>query len=168
MMPDFEIKVDLSEVYEFMEELGAVPNILHEEVVGAMDASLSVWEQYAVPATPVGATGHARQSIDTMIHGAPPNLRGVILMGVPYGLPLEHGRKRGKWPPRDAIAMWVRRKLDDVPEEQVDRVAFLIQRAIGERGTEGAHMFETAWDKGKRPIMRIWEDVPGRVLGRLA
>jgi hypothetical protein len=162
-----DITIDLSEVTEYLAELQSAPDIINAEMLDAMDASLNVLEQYAVAETPVGATGHARQSIDSVIHGAPPNFRGEVVMGVPYGLPLEHGRKPGKWPPRAPIALWVRRKLN-VPEEQVERVAFLIQRAIGARGTKpGAQMFAKAFDKGQPRVMRLWEEIPGRIIGRI-
>ena len=162
----FDLIIDLSEVYAFAAELASVQPIVNAEVLDAMDASLNIWQQYAAAFTPVGVTGDARRSIDNVIHGQPPNFHGETVMGVAYGLPLERGRKPGKWPPRDAIALWVRRKLG-VPEKEVDSVAFLIQRAIGQRGTKGAAMFYQAYEKGYRPIMRIWEEVPGRVLAQL-
>ena len=165
-MSGFDITIDVSEVYAFADELANAQPLVNAEVLDAMDASLNIWKQYAVAETPVGATGHASQSIDNVIHGTPPNFRGETVMGVPYGLALERGRKPGKWPPRDAIALWVRRKLG-VPEKEVDSVAFLIQRAIGQRGTRGAAMFYKAYEKGYHTIMRIWEEVPGRILAQL-
>ncbi len=162
----FDITVDVSEMLAFAAELTSAQPLVNAEILDAMDASLNIWKQLAVAETPVGVTGDARRSINNVIHGQPPIFRGETVMGVLYGLPLERGRKPGKWPPRDAIALWVRRKLG-VPEKEVDSVAFLIQRAIGQRGTKGAAMFFKASERGARPIMRIWEEVPGRVLAQL-
>jgi len=159
-----DITFDVSEIYAFAAELEGVTPFVNAEVLDAMDASLSIWKTYAADETPV-SSGAARQSIESVIHGQPPNFHGEVVMGVKYGLPLERGRRPGKWPPRDAIALWVRRKLG-VPEDKVQQVAFLIQRAIGQRGTKGAAMFYKAYERGYSPIMRIWEGVPGRILAR--
>lgn len=161
-----DFRFDLSEVIAFVAEMQGAATVVKDELQDAMDASLSLLETLAVDETPVGATGHARQSITTRIRGEPPNFRGELVMGARYGMPLERGRKPGKWPPRAAIALWVRRKLQ-VSDDEVESVAFLIQRAIGQRGTSGAAMFYKAYEAGYSKVMRIWEEVPGRIVGRV-
>jgi hypothetical protein len=165
-MDDMDLTIDLSRWYALAETLQSIAPIVNEELMDAMDASLSLLETYAVDETPEGATGLAKQSINTQIHGMPPNIHGYVVMGVPYGMPLERGRRPGKWPPRDAIALWVRRKLQ-VAEDEVESVAFLIQRAIGLRGTKGAAMFYNAYERGESQVKRIFAEVPDRILRRV-
>lgn len=158
--------IDPSEVEAFVKEMAGAREIVNAELLDAMDASLSTLEELAADETPVGATGHARQSIGTRVRGEPPNFRGEVVMGARYGEPLERGRRPGAWPPRAAIALWVRRKLQ-VAEEEVESVAFLIQRAIGQRGTAGAAMFYKAFERGYPTVLRLWREVPGRIVGRV-
>jgi hypothetical protein len=105
--------------------------------------------------TPVGATGHLRQSITHDVSGS-----GLLVVGRVYStdvpikvLSVEHGRRPGRMPPRRPIELWVNRKLGEGRA-----VAFLVARAIGRRGTRGAHMFERGFrDRAPRAQGRIRE-----------
>ena len=163
-----DIEIDMSALERFLTEFPKATGIVDDELRDAMDAGLIALETVAVDETPVGATGNARQSIQRVVEGQSAGLEGRLVMGAPYGLPLEDGRKAGKWPPRAAIAVWVRRKLQ-VPPDRVESVAFLIQRAIGTRGTRpGARMFATAFERQQGTVIRLFEAVPGRAVLRLA
>lgn len=56
---------------------------------------------------------------------------------------VDAGRKPGKWPPRDKIKPWVKRKLK-VEEDKIDSVSFLVARKIGEKGIAPTHIIKTA------------------------
>ena len=57
------------------------------------------------------------------------------LLGSDYFYYQVHGRAAGKWPPRDPILKWINQKgiQSDISAESL---AFLIQRKIGEEGTD--------------------------------
>ena len=54
---------------------------------------------------------------------------------IAYGT-MQVGRKPGLRPPFESIRAWVEAKGISDPERSVDQLAFLIARAIGERGTQ--------------------------------
>ena len=58
----------------------------------------------------------------------------LIISGLARVLFLEYGRKAGTMPPVAVIRAWVQRKLN-VPEDELDSVAFLIARKIQREGT---------------------------------
>lgn len=83
--------------------------------------------------------------------------RGAIFANdAPHAPIVEDGRRPGRWPPRDAIEGWVRRKFrlrisELVPARQGRSVraarerwfrsmAFLVSRKIARRGIEGRHV----------------------------
>lgn len=100
-----------------------------------------------IKATPVGATGHLRQSMTHDVSGS-----GIAILGRVYSTDVpvkvasvEQGRAPGRMPPMAPIELWVRRKLGG------DRnVAFLVARAIGKRGTKGAGMFQKGYGVARR------------------
>jgi len=100
-----------------------------------------------IAATPVGATGHARQAIAHQFNGSGLMTSGrVFSSDMPIKTAsLEHGRRPGKMPPRGPIELWVARKLG-IGGPEGRSVAFLIARSIGRRGTKGAHMFSKGAD----------------------
>lgn len=65
----------------------------------------------------------------------------LTVYGLDYAYYLQHGRKKGKKPPRDVIRKWIDVKgIQPKPDKNgkpisKDSLAFLIQRAIGEKGT---------------------------------
>jgi hypothetical protein len=91
-------------------------------------------------AAPVGVTGHLRQSFGGSPYGGQEvtgtdvsTLQGRIFSSLPYAIVIDQGRTPGaRRPPVAPIALWVRRKLDI--HQDVQRVAFLLARAIGRRG----------------------------------
>lgn len=117
-----------------------------QDAPSGIDAAADQWvtgvtldaEGGVIAATPVGATGHARQAITHQFSGSGVMVTGrVFSTDVPIKTAsLEHGRRPGKMPPMAPIKLWVARKLGGDK-----RVAFLVARAIGRRGTKGAGMF---------------------------
>lgn len=140
----FQIKVDDQRLKAAAERAPReIGDQVHRTVTGiALDAEGGV-----IKNTPVGATGHLRQSITHDISGS-----GIAIVGRVYStdVPIkvasvEEGRAPGRMPPMAPIELWVRRKLGG------DRnVAFLVARAIGRRGTKGAHMFQKGYGVARR------------------
>lgn len=114
----------------------AIPMILAEAVTIVALAG----EGAVIAATPVGASGHLRQSITHQPFATPTGAgMRVFSTDVPIKVAsVETGRSPGKMPPVAALELWVARKLG---AENVHQVAFLVARAIGRRGTKGARMF---------------------------
>lgn len=144
-------------------------------ITDAMVQSLSVLKQEIVARTPVNF-GHLRGSIYTEINGTPANMEGSVanlhgttLPAVLYGWPVERGRAPGKWPPRDAIELWVVRKgLARAGTREASSIAFLIARAIGQRGTKGAAMFYKGLEAATPAIDRIWANLLDSIVEQLA
>lgn len=164
-MSGLTIEMDLSDIAEFGSDLGQVRRYASIEMRNATNASLSVLEANIVRRTPVNA-GILRNSISQRIDGTPLNLNGEVFTALPYGLPVEHGRKAGKMPPVNAIRVWAIRKLG-LSDSEADSTAFLIARAIGRRGTKGAFMFRDGFAESKPIIIRLFESVPNKILARL-
>ncbi|MBV6425159.1 MAG: hypothetical protein NAOJABEB_02973 [Steroidobacteraceae bacterium] len=150
-MGELSVSIDQRAVTAaFLKAPGEIGDALRRTVeLGAVD-----FEGGVVAHTPVGATGHLRQSITQQVSGS-----GLLIEGRVYStdvpikvVSVEHGRKPGRMPPRGPIELWVRRKLGGDAA-----LVFLIQRAIGRRGTRGAHMFQQGFDSQL-----------GRVQGRIA
>lgn len=160
------ITIDLSDLTEFAAELDAVPGIVADESGKTTRQAVDVFEQLVVGFTPVGATSALQSGTSTNVYGVGANVYGEVTNPVRYGLPVEYGRKPGKRPPRDAIELWVVRKLG-LRGAEARSAAFLIARAIGRRGTKGAFMFQKGFDQGKPIVLRLYDDLPDRVVRRI-
>ena len=168
-----ELHIDMSEIMGFAKALEQAPGMVAEEQRLAMQKSLDVLEQTIVPRTPVGVSGNLRGSVDTEIRGTPASLQGEIFTPLIYGLPVEHGRKKGKQPPTAAIELWVVRKLGIPAGREARSAAFVIARAIAAGQTKhqlkgGSKMFEEGFDAAEPIIVQIWEGLPDKVFNRLA
>lgn len=167
------IEIDFHDITAQAEQLGAGPEIIAEELNRAMIESLDTIEQAVALETPVNL-GILRGSISHEIFGEPPDFYGEVGTPVLYGAPVEFGRRPGKMPPVRAIRAWVvRKKLvpamdsDEDYQEAVDRAAYMIARAIGRRGTKGAHMFERGFRATEPMIPYLWALALDRISERL-
>lgn len=104
--------------------------------------------------------------------------KAVVSTGVVYAPPVETGTRPGKMPPPSALVPWVRRHpappssaitKSGRPSRRkpptVQQRAFVIARAIGKRGTRGAHMFERGFEDARPQVERIL-DTMGRILAQ--
>lgn len=158
-------KIDTSEVEAFADLLNAINRYIQVEGERAVSKSLDVLENNIVQRTPVN-TGAARGATTKEMTTLGTMIRGEVLNPINYALPLEHGRRPGKMPPVDAIKQWVIRKgIATGPE--ADSAAFLIARAIGRRGTKGAHMFRDGFAASLPQMLRIMLEIPVNLLKRL-
>lgn len=135
-------RVDSARVEQAMQR---APGEINAALQEAVTFSAADFEAAVVDHTPVGATGHLRQSITHDVQG-----RGADIVGRVYSqdqpvkvASVETGRRAGRMPPRAAIALWVHRKLGTSDPG----VVFLVQRAIGRRGTKGARMFQRGYQQ---------------------
>lgn len=121
------------------------PDGIKREMRRFVDTVTVTAEGNVVRNTPVGATSHLRQSITHDVNTSGIGINGrVYSSDVPVKVAsVEEGRAPGRMPPRAPIEMWVRRKIGG---DNVQGIAFLIARAIGRRGTKGAHMFAKGFD----------------------
>ena len=72
-------------------------------------------------------------------------LRKQVVFPMDYAEVVNYGRQpNSTMPPPSALYNWVRRKLGVSGEKQIRQTAFLIARAIGERGIEGTFFAENA------------------------
>lgn len=104
-------------------------------------------------ATPVGATGHLRQSVTHEFSGAGLGFAGRVFSGdVPVKVvAVEEGRAPGRMPPAAPIELWVARKLG-LGGKELKSATFLIRRAIGRRGTKPAGMFAKGADAARAAV----------------
>lgn len=161
-----DIRVDVSELEQFLGSLEDVERVVAPRVRRMMRISLDTIEAGVVARTPVNL-GLLRGSIGTEIRGARLNLHGEVATANLYAEPVEKGRRAGRMPPIDAIELWVVRKRI-APPDQARGVAFLIARAIGAHGTQGAHMFEEGFRAAEPHVLNLWRGLPAEIVRELA
>lgn len=92
-----------------------------------------------------GAQGGLLGSIQGEVGGkGTATVKGVVATAQKYGEVIEKGRRPGKgWPPPGALIRWIEIKFG-VDQSTAKRIEFAVRRKIGQKGFEGAHMFERA------------------------
>jgi len=163
------IDLEIRDVNGIIERFPRAGQIIDRHTSRAMRATLDVVEESVSGETPVN-TGNLRNGWTTEIHGRPTAAfyEGKVMNPVSYALPVETGRKPGKWPPIDAIEMWVIRKLGIAAGAESRSVAFVIARKIGESGTKGAYMMKRGFEKVKHRVDKIWAGVPDKITRELS
>jgi hypothetical protein len=128
------------------------PQETRQALKGALLRSTLYLEGQTAQRVPVD-TARSRNAITSRIIDTPQRLAGIVEAAPLVHMPaLEFGRRPGRMPPPQALEGWVRRKMG-VSGRDVRRVAFLVARRIGRRGTKGAHMFERGF-KASVPYIR--------------
>jgi hypothetical protein len=174
-------QVDMREVVQLMDAIPAMRGIVEEEIDRAMSESGLLLTTMVSARTPVNF-GILRSSIQFPmgfeVRGRPADvLEGLTAAGKMqlagtsphvYSNYVEFGRRPGKWPPEGPIQLWVMRKFE-LEGQALQDTTFLVRRAIGQKGTKGAKMFQRAWDEGgKTRVERFWQDVPVKAVRRFA
>jgi len=164
----FTIELDLPGWDAFLDDLADAPESLAEHMHNAMDASLDLLIDWTSAETPVNL-GLLRSSWTKEVTGERVTLIGEMFTPLTYGWPVERGRRPGQMPPVDAIKLWARRKLG-LSGDELEQAAYLIARAIGRRGTDGAAMVYQAFNRAVsgNEIDRLWEYELERFLQELA
>lgn len=93
-----------------------------------------------------GAQGGLLGSIQAEVVGkGTPLVRGTVMSAQKYAEVIEKGRSAGKgMPPAGVLLRWLEVKLG-LDEATARRVEFVVRRKIGQKGFEGAHMFEKSF-----------------------
>jgi hypothetical protein len=136
-----ELAADLKRVAEDF------PDIWREEAKTTLTLIAARYESEIVQRTPAGVGGSAGLRGSIAADAPKVSMTGAsVAVGSPleYAEPVEYGRKPGKQPPVEPLALWARRKLG-IPKEEADGVGFAIARRIALKGTDGAFMFRDAW-----------------------
>ena len=168
-MSAFETVIDASELLDFASLMQRAPEITRRELTAAATEGSLLLEREVKEATPVGIGGGGglRGSIAAQ---APVVLGdqviGVVGTALAYAVPVELGTKP-HFPPVQPLKDWVRLKLDIQDEEEIEDVAWRIARKIAVRGTEGAHMFEHAFEANRGAVARMFEAAHGRIVQQL-
>ena len=128
-------------------------------------------ETHVVMHTPRGVSGAGglAGSIGATVHmGGCWPARVEIGTPLEYGISVEYGREPGgKMPPRAPIELWARRKLG-LGADEAEAASWAIARHIAIHGTEGARMFQKAWEELDDWVTDELHGIPGRVVKRLA
>lgn len=160
-----EIKVNLTELKEFTDKIPGFDSAIIAEQQYAMHASLSVLEQAVTVRTPVNF-GHLRQAWSQQVSGTPALQVGELHNPLDYAWAIEAGRKPGNMPPPDSLLLWVTRKLG-VTGQAAKSLAFVIARAIGQKGTKGFFMVRDGWAQAEPIIIRLHEAIPEKAIAKL-
>lgn len=161
------ISIDSPDLAQFGADLGNSARVFLEEFERGMNEALAVLEEQIAGRVPVNS-GFLRSSIGTNLYGEDMAIRGEVVSIASYGAAVEYGRKPGKMPPVAAIELWVRRKLGINNDKEARSVAYVIARAIGRRGTVGAHMFQLGMSAAAPYIEKIFDAAVDRAVRRLA
>lgn len=122
--------------------------------------------------TPVGASGGGGGGLRDSISAEDPvvlanQVIGVVGTSSPYAVPVELGTKP-HFPPLEPLKDWVRARLTNVAESEVDGVALAIARKIAARGTLAVGMFHRGFAYSERQISGMYEDAMIRIVNRMA
>jgi hypothetical protein len=144
------------------------PEVVAEALTTAVLESALLYQREVVERTPVGVGGGG--GLRGSIQAAPPRGEGDAVIGIvgtalPYAPAVEFGAKP-HMPPVASLRLWVEHKLG-LKDADADAAAWAIARAIAKRGTEGAHMFETALAATEGQIATILRTAVGRLAQRL-
>jgi hypothetical protein len=149
-----------------LRDIDNIDNYVLDDAYLTMRRSVDILEAAIVGYWPVGASGLSGQGWSAAVERGIAAVRGVVSNPIDYALFVDQGRAPGKQPPIAPIELWVRRVLG-IGADESRRVAFLVARAIGRRGTKGAH----AVDKGIAAVRGIIEldfrGIPARVKARI-
>lgn len=161
----FDIELDAKELETVLRRFPQVERIVDRRTRGEMERMLATLLNLAVSIThqkDLVSSGAYVGSLMTELRGRATNLHGRVAPTVAHGVPVEAGRRAGKFPPRGPIELWVRRKLGISDNDEVRAVGFLVARAIATRGTiarfgyEGGKVLEETRERGERKVQNMW------------
>jgi len=140
-----------------------------EETKIAMNSALIEAQNKIIFKTPVGDTGMLRASINTSLRKIGLKLRGLVFSGVKYAIPLEYGRRPGKFPPYTALINWIRRSSAGqavfnalrtrYPKIKPASAAFLVARAIKNKGIKEKKFFRNGIKEALPEMKNIFKNL---------
>lgn len=139
--------------------------VTDKEIEAGLTEMGALLERLVAEHAPVGvfgARGGFKGSIFAELRGIPVRelLVGSTALHAPF---VERGRMPGRMPPGAPIRLWVEKKLG-LRGKEARSVTFLIQRAIGRRGTSGAAPFYRAFTEGRPILERIANKMGGKIV----
>jgi len=151
------ITVDVSDWTEFARLLLSpkARKLLEKHMRNAMDGSLDVAVEALSAETPV-SSGALRGAWTKQIFGTSFDMTGGALNPLPYGVPVDQGRKAIQHPGRaaiTAISLWVKRKGIASDPVEINAIAWAIARSP----TQAAHIVDKAFPQIEGKIPAIWE-----------
>lgn len=167
--------IDTTEIDKLAEMCPVMRGIIEEELAYAMEESGMLLTAMVAGRTPKNY-GFLRSSIvfpgGYEVRGTPASAyTGTIraaAMSVPGVSPHEYVNHvefgtRPHFPPIGPLRLWAARKGFD------DDAAYAIQQHIGKHGTEGAKMFERAWNEGgKSKVDGFFQAIPVKAIRRFS
>jgi len=139
--------------------------IMRKEFRRAISGAVKETETKVAENTPVGVSGFLRTGIKGKVLT---DLHGVVRptgASVKYADVVELGRRPGKFPPVDAITLWVKRIINP---KKLKQIAFLVARKIANKGIYGQFMFFKGEKLAKSKVIRLILDAKKRIEKRLS
>lgn len=160
-----KVTLDVTPAVGYLDSLRQAPQMTRQEVGAGIEEASALYVREVKEATPLGVTGLLRQSViwERADDGA--DIAAKAFSPLQYAAAVELGTKP-HYPPIEPLQDWVRKKLD-VREEDVERVARLIQFKIGKKGTKAQSMFGSTLGRLTPQIAEIVRRSFERVLDRL-
>jgi hypothetical protein len=139
---DYRIRIDTSGPLLS----GKAPAIVQRNVEAFVTEAtlfLAVEVQKRTPQGVYGAQGGLLSTVQPDIQGKGTMLvKGIVGHSKPYGDVIEKGRTAGKgMPPQGSLVRWIEVKMG-LDNKTAQRIEFVVRRKIGQKGFEGAQMFE--------------------------
>lgn len=151
------------------------PEAMHKAMLIAGSETASLLEHYIGRVTPEGVGGARsglKASIFSEVREQGTRISTITGTNKAYAMPVEYGRRAGQRPPPyRALLDWVGLRFGISDPKRQKRLAFLIARAIGKRGTRayrdnnppGERMFASGFASAMPHIVRTFERNVGAV-----
>ena len=153
-MSEFTIEVAHAEEHaKKLNQLALELDSRTTQVIADELEAIGVWLEGEVKRRTPTDTGSLRASIFSELRVSGQSLEELISAPLVHSAPVEFGRKPGKMPPSAALKGWARRKLGD------EKLAFVVARAIGRKGTKPNEMFQKAFEENAGAIARKLENI---------
>jgi len=181
------LEIDTSQIDRFVQRFPVSgPRIVERELRIGLDDALGYTTVQVVDFTPDN-TGILRDSIYDDILGVKADIGGVNLEGIvsssdyePKVNAVEFGRKPGRMPPVEAIALWVARKglternppkrrrvkitKREARRKGILSIAWAVATHIATKGTVGAAMFQKGFEASQAYIVKTMDEAIDRIL----
>lgn len=162
----FEIKIDSRVQGLFLKDPERAATIFAEEFKKFYEEMTSLGLRKTVAGTPV-FSGNLAGSEFREIRGSGLDLHGIIATPIIYARPIETG-EFPSFPNVAGMHDWVRLQLGITDPKEIDKVTFLVARAIAQRkGFKKAHwMFRNAYIFLKQKAQGILNKAANRIIER--
>lgn len=141
------VDVEVRGLKELQAKLERAGRDLHGEPIIAAMRESTLWVQRDAKLNAPVDTGRLRASITPEVRTEALQVLGVVGSNVEYAPYMELGTKP-HWPPLGALEVWARRH---------GMIAFVVARAIAERGLKPRKFLQNAFEKNKDRIQRRLE-----------